>query len=152
MLMTCIDLYYIRKRSDGDKCLVFVSTSDLCEILHYECLRRYDGLKISKYFKSYGGKLEDILTSDITVTSSGSAGAALDIKGLICVVMEDNKASQRTNLQILGRERVIADRDVYFVWVHAVNIDKHRTYDMLRKNLFRERVKEIIDVSYQIEI
>ena len=149
MLITCIERWYIKHRTDGDKCLLFVASVDLADIMLSRLKSEYPKLVIKKYFKSYGGKLEDILTSDITITSTGSAGAALDIKGLITVIMEDNKVSTKTNLQSLGRLRVIEDRDVYYIWLTSTNIKKHQTYNNERQNLLNGKVKLIENVTYE---
>jgi len=138
--------FYIKFRKDGDKCIIFAYTVDMCSIIRDDLRKRIKGLKINKYTAEDDYKV--IEESDIIISTLGSAGTALDIPNLITVVQTVMIKSATANIQSLGRLRRLKDKRVRFVYMYANNISKHNNYHKDRLNIFRDRVINIMNLNY----
>lgn len=128
----------------GDKCAVFVSThamaKEVCKALH----REIGELDIRTYLEC--DPLENLMDSDIRVTTVLSGGTAHDIKGLTVSIQTINLNSIKSNLQVLGRLREIKDRDCRFYYLYCSNIPKHVEYHKNKIEQFQDWCKERKDM------
>lgn len=150
MIKDLVYMSYIRDYKKGDKLLIFASTKlfcrKLCEYLK-ESIPEYD---IRTYIEE--DPYENIMESDITVSTLLSAGTALDIPNLVTCILTVSVDSPVTNLQALGRLREIQGRDVKYYYLYCKDIKKQVKYHQSRKELFRDRVVSISDTFYPTSI
>lgn len=142
MIKANIDDYYIEDYQDQDKLIIFVSTVALATKLSDSLRNFYPEFKVKRYCEE--DLYEDMLSGDIIVSTPISAGTALDIPRLRVAIQTVSISSAPTNIQILGRLRKLADRDVKFCYIYAQNINKQREYHFKRMEIFRPRVANII--------
>ena len=141
-----VDALYLKYRVDGDKCIIFAYTVDMCSIIRNYLKEKKLNLKINKYTAE--DEYEIIEKSDIIVSTLGSAGTALDIPNLITVVQTVLVKSATANIQALGRLRKLKDKKVRFGYIYANNIKKHNEYHRERLNLYRDRVIATLNYNY----
>ena len=146
MIYFTIGMSYIKYRTDGDKCIVFASSIEMCELIRDYVAKRQPELKVAKYTAE--DDYEVIEESDIIISTLGSAGTALDIKNLITVVQTVLVKSITSNVQALGRLRRLENKKVRFVYLYANNIKKHNEYHRERLSIYRDRVKVIYNLNY----
>jgi len=148
MLRVFLEKAYLKRRKEGDKVLVFMRTIDMCRafIEFLKSLTTFDGCVISKYTEE--DDYDVLFSSDIIVSTLGSAGTAVDIPNLIAVLQTDNIDSVQSNIQSLGRLREIKGRNVYFIYFWTSDIPAHKIYNRNRHKLFSSRVKSITSVDY----
>ena len=132
---------YIDDYKKGDKCLVFASRVELVNKIVKHFQKLYPHLKVSSYVKDDDYSV--LKDSDIIVSTLGSAGTAVDIKGLTCVLLSVAINSSVSNLQALGRLREITGRIVRFYYFYCEQIAKHVEYHYNKIDLFRDRVLRI---------
>ncbi len=132
MIHRIMKVKYIDKREEGQKMLIFAATIDLCTIIVDFLKPMYPDLKISRYTGE--DDYDNLMTSDITVTTIKSAGTAVDVEGLITVLMTDSINSIQANIQVLGRLRKLKGKwagvTPEFLYVFSVSIDKQVQYHM----------------------
>lgn len=128
----------------GDKCAVFVSTHAMAKEVCKALRREIGELDIRTYLES--DPLENLMDSDIRVTTVLSGGTAHDIKGLTVSIQTINLNSIKSNLQVLGRLREIKDRDCRFYYLYCSNIPKHIEYHKNKIEQFQDWCKERKDM------
>jgi len=146
MIYFTVGKFYLKYRKEGDKCLVFASTVDMCLIIRDYLREKIPNLKINKYTAEDDYSI--IEESDIIISTLGSAGTALDIKNLITVIQTVLVKSITANMQSLGRLRRLKNKKVRFVYLYAGNNYKHLEYHRERLNIFRDRVAVTINLKY----
>ena len=148
MLRLFLEKTYIKRREDGDKALVFMGTIDMCKafIDYLKGINTFKKLKINKYTEE--DDYEVISDSDIIVSTLGSSGTGIDIKGLIVVLQTILIDSIQSNLQSLGRLRKIEGKEVMFIYFYSSDIPQHVIYNRNRLRLFAPRVKSLNTVDY----
>lgn len=133
--------YYIEKYEQNDKLLIFVATIALADEVVGRLKKVYSGYKINRYCED--DPYENLMTSDIIVSTIISAGTAVDIPNLRVCIQTVNISSSVANIQSLGRLRKLPGKDVRFVYLHCNQIDKHYIYHKKRVELFSDRVANI---------
>ena len=150
MIKDVVYMSYIKDYKQGDKILIFASTIKFCHKL-CEYLKKH----IPEYdIRTYVEKdpYENIMESDITVSTLLSSGTALDIPNLVSCILTVSIDSPVSNLQALGRLREIKDRNVRYYYLYCRDIKKQMKYHYSRKELFKERVASISDIFYPISL
>lgn len=140
--------YYCSRREDGQKCLVFAATKEMCGRIADHLDRRNPTLEVSRYISE--DDYEVLMESDISVSTALSAGTGVDIPGLRYSLMTTNVSSSQANIQIVGRLRKLKDwPDVEpeFMYILARNLPKHMEYHDKKKKLLRPRVKSIGEIE-----
>jgi hypothetical protein len=140
--------YYVKRREDGQKCLVFAATTDLCGRIADHLSKRNPTLEVSRYVAE--DDYEVLMESDISVSTALSAGTGVDVPGLRFSLMTTNVSSSQANIQIVGRLRKLKDwPDVEpeFMYILARNLPKHMEYHEKKKKLLRPRVKSIGEMN-----
>lgn len=134
---------YLDRRKPGEKCAIYVSRVELCEILVKYLKFKYPTIDIRKYTSA--DPFENAIDSEVRVTTRGSCGTAIDIKKLVSIITFDNVDSDVGNLQLLGRLRENKETDTipYFRQLYCASIPKHVGYQKTRHQLFSDRVANI---------
>lgn len=134
---------FIQYREDGQKALVFFARVDMCTLFVERLKKLYPELDIVRYVGSEGDSYEDILEADITVSTIGSAGTAIDIKNLRSTFMSTAIDSRQSNEQVLGRTRPLKDwPDVTpeFIYFSCMEIEQHAKYSANKYEYFKGKV------------
>jgi len=134
---------FVSVREDGQKALVFFARVDLCTLMTERLRKLYPELNIVRYVGSEGDSYEDILEADITVSTIGSAGTAIDIKNLRSTFMSTAIDSRQSNEQVLGRTRPLKDwPDITpeFIYFGCLEIDNHMKYHRNKREFFHGKV------------
>jgi len=138
--------FYLPHKQEGDKCLIFASTVDMCITIRDYLREKIKDLKINKYTAEDDYSI--IEESDIIISTLGSAGTALDIKNLITVIQTVAIKSITANIQSLGRLRRLNNKKVRFVYLYSPDIKKHLEYHKERLKIFKDRVAITINMKY----
>lgn len=140
--LTMIDYYvsseYVSRRKDGQKCLVFAASIIMCTIINNYLNRKYKQLNINRYVED--DPYENIIESDICVTTVQSGGTAIDIPGLITTVDTTSVGSQQSNIQALGRLREIKGVSVRYIYLYTSDINNQNKLHRLRQDAISSRV------------
>lgn len=158
MIGDIIEQYFLPIYKPGRKMLLFFSLIVVCEEVVIYLNHRFKdrGLKISRYVT--GDSKEIIDTSDITVSTLGKSGTALDIPGLVRVLMTVALAEPKANKQAKGRNRDLSKKPGFedvtpmFLYLNCEDIPKHRQYHKEKLSLFKglTKVHETRYVGYTI--
>lgn len=140
MIIKYVERDYINKKKKGQKCLVYAATVDMCKHLCNTLRREYPDLKISTYVQE--DDYENIMTSDISVSTSLSASTGLDIKGLICIIQTISMGSLQANRQMVGRLRKIPDTELTYNALYCGNLRKHKDLYKQREACTKDIAKE----------
>lgn len=135
--------HYVQHREEGQKALVFFARVDLCTMMVERLKKMYPELEIVRYVGSEGDPYEDIIDADITVSTIGSAGTAIDIPNLRCSFMTTAVDSRQSNEQVLGRTRPLKDwPDVTpeFIYFSCNDIEQHVKYSNNKREYFNKKV------------
>lgn len=140
MIIKYVERDYIDKKKKGQKCLVYAATVDMCKHLCQILRREYPELKVSTYVQE--DDYENIMTSDISVSTSLSASTGLDIKGLICIIQTISMGSLQANRQMVGRLRKIPDTELTYNALYCGNLRKHKDLYKQREACTKDIAKE----------
>lgn len=140
MIIKYVERDYINKKKKDQKCLVYAATVDMCKHLCNTLRREYPSLKISTYVQE--DDYENIMTSDISVSTSLSASTGLDIKGLICIIQTISMGSLQANRQMVGRLRKIPDTELTYNALYCGNLRKHKDLYKQREACTKDIAKE----------
>lgn len=132
-----IEIGYLKDYKTGDKLAIYAGSIAMCTALTEHLKKRYSNLDVRRYCEN--DKFEDVLISDIRITTILSAGTAIDIPQLTSVILTVSVNSAVANLQVLGRLREIQGRDVKFIYMYCDQIPKQIDYHNNRKALYSDR-------------
>lgn len=144
---------YVELREEGTKNLIFCSKVDMCDLVVERLRTVHPDLEICRYTSD--DEYEDILKSDIIVSTLGSAGTALDIPMLINCIMTVALSAPQANLQAFGRLRDLKDAYkgmVKFSYFTCYNIQKHKDYDKDKRELLNSKTKKFSMEYYGVSI
>lgn len=147
MMIEMLEVYYIDYKSKIDygferpKCLFFFSTVDMCTVVTNKLKSIYKDYKVYRY--TGDDKYQEMLESDIIISTPGSLGTGIDVPGLITAIQTVSIGDHQLNIQAAGRLREIKGKDVLYVCLQAENITKQQQLKMKRLNSLRDRVKVI---------
>lgn len=131
---------YMVNRKAGEKCLIYFSTTAMCEMARNFLRGMYEGLEINKF--NQGDPYSNLTDADICCATLGKAGTNVDLKNLTTVILTIGIDSIQSNLQAYGRMRdnktlYGSDRDPLFVYYVCNNFRKHKDYDRAKTELLR---------------
>jgi hypothetical protein len=131
---------YIAKRSEGHRCLVFCSLIEMCTLVTEYLKKKYPHLDVRRYMED--DPYEDLVEPDICVSSLQNAGTAVDIPGLLTVIMTVAITSSQGNVQGFGRLRelkgALAATPWFYYFVNE-DVQKHIDYHEKKKELLKDR-------------
>lgn len=157
MLKRLIDTTFIDIKEEGDKLAVYAATIDMCTEMAEFLQSTYPKLTVNRYVGE--DEYEKLMTADIVVTTPGSAGTGVDIKGLRRVIMTNAMKSSQKNYQIAGRLRELTTldrygkpRDTVFYYFVCDDIQQHVAYHDFKRVIFRGKMKSHrdYDMFYQV--
>lgn len=152
MILEMVAKYYIDYQEEqkyefkNPKCLLFFSTVDMCMIMTKKIKEVYKHLKVQKYTAE--DKYEDMIQSDIIVSTNQSLSTGIDIPNLITAIQTVSIGDQQLNIQAAGRLREIKGKDVLYVCLQTDSIQKQQQLKLKRLNTLRDRVRHIRYDSY----
>lgn len=129
---------YLRIRQPGMKMLIFCAKVETCETIVAYVKRKlakhgFPELTVSKYVAE--DQYSVLLESDITASTLGSSGTAVDIPDLVVVLMTTNISAIAANHQAVGRLRKILKPEwsgvpLRFLYTYCRDIPKQVDYHM----------------------
>lgn len=134
MILTLIKEFHIPYCKPGQRLLIFAYRVDFCiEMVEY-LKEHLPEFSICKYTSD--DPTEIIEQHDITVTTLGSAGTALDIQGLLTCILTVAVNSRQANIQALGRLRDLMSpgQTPLFLYLCCEDIPKHVDYHLRKQN------------------
>jgi len=140
--------FYIKVREPGQKLLIFAAQIAMCELIRDHLRSLYPDLVINKY--TGGDQYATLLSSDISVSTLGSAGTAVDIPGLRVVLSTTSVDSVQANYQALGRLREMKGpwKDVtpFFLYFVCIDVPPQMRYHERKQQKFRGRVVSHVEM------
>lgn len=133
--------YYMEKKQDGQKMLIYAATVEMCTILAEYLKKLFPVLNVQRYVSE--DDFDEMLTADMVVSTLKSLGTAQDIPDLYLVLMTDGLGSRQANLQAFGRLReMLRYPGCTPVFLYLVNLDipKQIEYHTRKETLFKGRV------------
>ena len=137
---------YVKKRREGDKALVYVSSVRMSSVLTSYLQEQFPTLNVKRFMED--DPYENIMTADLCVTSAQNGGTALDVPNLVWILMTTSMSSLQANLQTLGRLREIKDRYLLYTYIYCLDIPNQVKMHKDRKEAIRETVKEFFYSDY----
>lgn len=135
---------YINRREPGEKAGIYVGTVEMATKFVEFLTLRHPKLNVVRYCAGAGDKYEDLMACDVYVSTIQSAGTALDIARLICVICTTMVSSSKTNIQVLGRLRKLPNgREVIMFMPYCRQIPKHHKYTNFRREIFKDITRSI---------
>lgn len=144
MIVRMVRGSFVDTMQRGDKCAVFVSSHAMAREVCRAIRKEFPDLDTRTYLES--DPIENLMDSDIRVTTVLSGGTAHDIGGLTVSIQTINLNSIKSNLQVLGRLREIIGRDIRFYYLYCSSIPKHVEYHQNKIEMFRDWCKERKDI------
>jgi len=127
-----------------EKALVFCRTTDMCAKVANYLAEKHPDFNIKRYTpsdKKGTCTYDEVLLSDLTVTTIKAFGVSFTLPGLSEVLNTDNVDSPNDNLQASGRCRELKGELAHvtprYSQLVCEDIPKHLTYAKNRKDLFR---------------
>lgn len=139
---------YINHAKEGQKMLIFAAKVETCELIREYLQALFPDKVISKYTSD---DLYDTFSdSDIVVSTIGSSGTAIDIPGLITVLMTTCINSEAANEQALGRLRDlrIPGFNPMFLYFCCDDIPKQKEYAKNKIEKFADKVYTHKNIYY----
>lgn len=127
----------------GDRCLVYFASIEMCTLFADYIRGIYPQMKVTRFTGE--DSYEDLMTSDISASTIGSAGTGKDIPQLTTVIMTPAINSSPSNIQGFGRLRNLNLKDpsqvrqMYFVYFVGDDFIKHTDYHLRKKELLSTR-------------
>lgn len=134
-----VEKFFMHDYSQGQKCIVFASSIEMCAIMADFLQKQYSYLTCRKYVSEdpYG----NLHNSDIVVTTVQSGGTAEDVANLKTVILSNSLDSPQSNTQVLGRLRKLDTMPQRFAYLVCLDIDKQVQYHQSKKELLAQRAK-----------
>lgn len=129
MVCLALDELYFYEWEQGQKAIIFAARIEMCQIIVDHLRKLRSDLVINKY--TSGDPYENLLVSDISVSTIGSSGTAVDIPDLKLNLSTTAINKSETNLQVMGRLRQSKrwpDMTPIFAYFVCENIPKHISY------------------------
>lgn len=140
MLVSYICFEYIKRREEGDKCLVFFYLKDMCTLFQSYLKEVLEvDLKILRFIGE--DPYSNIEEGDIIVTTPGSCGTALTVPNLIFALNTVMISSVKANIQITGRLRKLNNKQTVYMYVLNRDISTHRNMANKRDRAIRHMAK-----------
>ena len=129
---------YLQDYVPGQRCLIFCISIDMCDAVVKHLRNLYSHLTINRYVAD--DDFESLMNSDVSVSTLGSAGTAVDIPLLHTVILTIAVSSIQANIQSLGRLRALKDgRNPRFLYFVCEDIKKHLDYHERKREMLSTR-------------
>lgn len=145
LIWNTIEIGFMHNYIKGQRCLIFCSSIDMCTKVTNYLKYKYPSLLVRRYVED--DPYENLLESDISVSTLQSAGTAHDIANLKTVILTVAINSLQSNVQSLGRLRKLKDINTYFFYFVCQDIPKHVAYATDKEKMLRERAANFIQIN-----
>ena len=139
---------YLDIRKKGQKAIIFFTTIKMCSMFVDYLESKVKDVDIRRYVGE--DDYDNILEGEIIVSTTGSAGTAIDIPGLILNIMTISIDSRQANLQIMGRLRELKQwpgQNPLFIYLVGKDLGKPWDYHLKKKQLLKDRVISLDEVE-----
>lgn len=150
MIRNTIDTTYLADYKPGDKLAVFCSSVHMCTLLTKYLAEIYFNFDVRRYVEQ--DPYENIIESDIRITTILSGGTAIDIPNLTTVILTTAVMSVVSNKQTLGRLRKLEGRKTRFYYFVCMDIPKHVEYHRSKKEMLRSYALTCNELKYPTQI
>lgn len=150
MIAFYVERDYIKRKQDGERLLIFMSTVAMCTAFTNYLKDLYPSLDIRRYVED--DPYENVINAEISISTVISASTAIDIPKLITVINTISMASLQANLQSMGRLRKIEGRDVWYIYMYCPHIPNQKNMHKIRRDTIREKAKLIVYDEYPITL
>ena len=147
MILFYIDKYYIQRKSNSDKCLLFFASIEFCGHFVNVLKSKYRDLKIARFVEGDG--YDELMSSDICCSTVLKAGTGMDLPNLITVIQTISIYSLQSNLQSFGRLRKLDNRDLKFIWFWTSDIPNQTRLHHERLRLLQSEFKIYEEELYE---
>lgn len=123
------NLYFTEDLQKGQKAVVYAGLVEMCQSIVDHLREKHPNLVINKY--TSGDSYQNLIESDISVTTIGSAGTAVDIPDIKLNLSTTAIGKRETNEQLMGRCRRSKrwpNMTPIFAYMVCEDIDKHINY------------------------
>lgn len=151
----CLKEYHLPRVRPGQKALIWCAAVETCTALVDYLRDMFPHLRIVRYAATTGDSLDEVYSADITVSTLGSAGTALDIPGLLTCIMTTAIDSRQANEQALGRNRDLKSpgQTPLFIYYACMDITKQMDYhNRKQQDIFYDKVLSYQTLIYGIKI
>lgn len=145
LIWNTVEIGFLHNYVKGQKCLIFCSSIDMCTVVTNYLKNRYPNLLVRRYVED--DPYENLLESDISVSTLLSAGTAHDVANLKTVILTVAINSLQSNIQSLGRLRKLKDTNTYFFYFVCQDIPKHIAYASDKETMLKERAANFIQIN-----
>lgn len=145
-----VDEFFMKDYKSGQRCAVYAGSIDTSTILTNHLKRAYPHLDVRRYVED--DPYENLIESDIRVTTVLSGGTAHDIDKLKTVILTNSLDSLQSNIQVMGRLRNLPDMPLRFVYLACTDIEKQMNYHRTKKELMLERAKVYQEYNAPISV
>lgn len=144
---------FVDIREAGQKMIIYCATVDMCTKVSEYLKPRYPELLVQRYTSD--DDYEEMIKSDLIVSTIKSLGTAIDVPGLRIILLTDAINSSQANIQVIGRLRRLKDwPDVTPEFLYLVNLDipKHCEYHQNKIDIFKPRVlaHKVITTQFKV--
>lgn len=148
MIDQCMKETYVQSYQKGDRLLIYCSSINMCGTVakYLKSLPQYKHLVINRYVED--DPYNNLLNSDVCVSTLQSAGTGHDIPKLTTVILTSAVSSTQANIQGSGRLREIPGRDVKFIYFVCSDIPKHIDYHEKKKLILKQTAFSYNSLSY----
>lgn len=135
---------YLDLRQPGMRAAIFADSVEMATEIMTALKSSYPDVDIRRYAASTGDDYHYARDADILVTTVKSFGTGFDVENLFVVLMTTALRSQNTNIQVLGRLRLLKNYigiSPVFYYLTCVDISKHMSYHDAKKTQFYGKVQ-----------
>lgn len=146
MIKYYVQTRYVDHRQNSDKALVYVSSVRMSSALTTYLQEQFPSLTVRRFMED--DPYENIIESDICVTSAQNGGTAFDVPNLVYVLMTTSMASLQANLQTLGRLREIKGRELWYTYIYCLDIKNQVNMHKARRDAIKFTTKQFKYTDY----
>jgi hypothetical protein len=141
---------WLTKYEQGQKCLIYAASIQMCTAIEQYLQRKYPDLIVRRYVED--DPYDHLMNSQVCVSTIGSAGTGHDIKGLITVILTNALNAKASNIQGFGRLRRIEGVDVEFEYFTCKDVEKQMEYHHKKELLLANVAAKctIVDLPYTV--
>ncbi len=143
-------LGFFKDYKPGERMAIFVASIAMATELSDFLKMMYPDLKVNRFVEQDPD--ENLLESDISVTTILSGGTAHDIPNLKAVILTVAVDSIQSNVQTLGRLRKLEDTPTRFYYFVNESVPKHVDYHKRKKDMLQERAATYRELFYPYQL
>ena len=129
----------------GLKSMMVKFSEDLLKELNDRGLENYSIGLLSEDTKKTDKEL--VLNSDIIITTDKSFGKGIDVKDLECVINFVPTSSDPKIKQMIGRLRIIPDKEVFYFDILDIGFEKIRIQLKNKQKSYKDKAKKIMTIK-----